>query len=293
MDTATRPGFGTLLRRWRRQRGRSQLALALDAAISARHVSRLEGDKVQPSRAMVLRLAACLDVPLRERDALLQAAGFAPLFAGRGLAHPALALARETLDRLLAAYEPWPALVVDRHWTLVQANRAVAPLLGGLPATLLQPPVNVLRLSLHPRGLAPQIENLPAWREHLLARLQRQCAATADPQLHALHTELAGLPMPVAGACGPPGLSSASDAGAPSAAPVTRLAAAESTSPSQPAIVPLVLNGPHGRLSFITTVTVFGAPHEALLAELAIETLLPADPGTAEALRRLAGTTPG
>jgi transcriptional regulator with XRE-family HTH domain len=261
MDRAATPGFGAQLRGWRQRRGLTQLALALAAEVSARHLSWLEADKSQPSRAMVLRLAERLDLPLRERNALLLAAGYAPMYGERPLADPALAPARAALQRLLDAHEPAPALAVDRHWNLVAANRAVPLLLQAVAPALRAPPVNVLRLSLHPQGLAPMIENLGAWREHVLARLQRQLHATGDAALVALRDELQALPAP----------------------------------PAQPdpghadeVVVPLVLATPHGRLSFLTTVTVFGAPHDVTLAELAVETLLPADDATAAALRALA-----
>lgn len=269
MDRAARAAsFGDLLRRWRQRRGLTQLALALDAEVSTRHLSWLETGRATPSRAMVLRLAERLDVPLRERNALLQAAGYAPLYAERALADPALAPAREALQRLLDAHEPWPALAVDRHWNLVAANRGVGALLSLVDPALTTPPVNVVRLSLHPRGLAPMIENLPVWRAHVLARLRRQVAATRDPELQRLHDELYVPP------------SHDGDGGA---------AEGKGTDLT---VVPLVLRTPLGRLAFLTTVTVFGAPHEVTLAELAIETLLPADADTAAVLRRLVGGAP-
>jgi transcriptional regulator with XRE-family HTH domain len=261
MDRPTAPAtFGQLLRRWRRQRGASQLGLSLDAEVSARHLSWLESGKAQPSRAMVLRLAERLDLPLRERNAMLLAAGYAPMYGERPLADPALAPARAALQRLLDAHEPAPALAVDRHWNLVAANRMVALLLAAVDPALRAPPLNVLRLSLHPQGLAPMIENLGAWRDHVLARLQRQIHATGDVALVALREELQALPAP------PP--------------------TPDGDRPDE-VVVPLLLATPHGRLSFLTTVTVFGAPHDVTLAELAIETLLPADAATAQALRGL------
>jgi transcriptional regulator with XRE-family HTH domain len=250
--------FGTLLRRWRLQRGLSQLALALEAGVSTRHLSWLETDKAGPGRAMVLRLAERLELPLRERNAMLLAAGYAPLYGERPLSDAALAPAREVVQRLLDAHEPAPALAVDRHWNLVAANRIVPLLMQSAAGWLREPPVNVLRLSLHPEGLAPMIENLAAWRTHVLGRLRRQIHATDDPALAALHDELQALPL--GGGAGDP------DAG-------------------DALVVPLVLCTPWARLSFLTTVTVFGAAHEVTLAELAIETLLPADAATAAALR--------
>ena len=262
MDRATAP-FGRLLRHWRTQRGRSQLALALQAGVSARHLSWLETGKAQPSRAMVLKLAEQLDVPLRERNLLLAAAGFAPLYAERPLADPGLAVARAVLQRLLDAHEPWPALAVDRHWQLVAHNRMVPLLLAGAAPELLAPPVNVLRVSLHPRGLAPRVANLRAWRAHVLARLQRQLAVTGDAALAELLDELQALPLTNSG--------KQDDA----AGPLSDVA------------VPLALHSPAGTLNFITTVTVFGAPHDITVSELAVETLLPADEATATALRSM------
>ncbi len=261
MDRVQAP-FGRLLRQWRQRRAVSQMALALEAEVSARHLSWLETGRAMPSRAMVLRLAERLDVPLRERNAWLVAAGYAPLYAERTLADPALAPARAAIDALLAAHEPWPALVVDRLWNLVAHNRPVGLLLGAVAPALREPPVNVLKLSLHPEGLAPMIEGLAGWRAHVLARLARQAAASGDAQLRRLHGEIAALPAPA----------SASTAHEPP--------------PADDAIaVPLVLHTPWGRLAFLTTVTQFGAPHDLLLSELAIETLLPADAATAAALR--------
>ena len=252
------PGFGAQLRRWRGQRGLSQMALALQAEVSARHLSWLETGKAAPSRAMVLRLAERLELPLRERNGLLTAAGYAPLYRERALADPTLAPAREALQRLLTAHEPWPALAVDRHWNLVAHNRMVPLLLQGLPAELMVPRVNVLRVSLHPLGLAPMIVNLGAWRAHVLQRVQRQATASGDPQLGALLAELQAMPGP----------------------------APEAGEAFDDVVVPLTLDTPFGRLEFITTITVFGAPHDVTLAEIAIETLLPADEATATRLRQ-------
>lgn len=253
--------FGPQLRRWRLQRGLSQLALALDAGVSARHLSWLETGRAQPSRAMVLRLSVRLELPLRERNALLLAAGYAPMYAEHAPSHPALGKALQAVQRLLDAHAPWPALAVDRHWNLVAANRMVPLLLQGLPESLRTPPLNVLRATLHPQGLAPMIVNLADWREHVLARLQRQWAACADPALQALLNELRALPAPPT--------------------------AAAPAGPGDEVATTLVLDTPHGRLAFITTVTVFGAPHDVWLSELAIETLLPADRATSEALHHL------
>src|SRR5262245_11204815 len=185
---------GALVRTWRQQRGLSQLDLAVEAEISQKHLSFIESGRSNPSRDMVLVLAEHLDVPLRERNAMLLAAGFAPLFRDRPLSDPALAGALATVERLLKAHEPFPALTVDRHWTMVGANAAVVPLLAGVDPALIKPPVNVLRVSLHPRGLAPLIVNLAEWRTHLLERLRRQIRLTRDPALETLLGELTAYP---------------------------------------------------------------------------------------------------
>lgn len=261
LGSSPRP-VGVLLRDWRQRRRLSQLGLALEADISSRHVSFLETGRAQPSRAMILHLAERLDVPLRERNTLLVAAGFAPVYPERPLDDPALQAARAAVDLVLAGHEPYPALALDRHWQLVAANRAVAPLLQGVRPDLLAPPVNVLRLSLHPAGLAPRIANLAAWRAHLLTRLGRQVEVSADPVLASLLDELTGLP----GGSGP-----------------------SEPPPTGPVIaVPLRLRGPAGDLSFLSTTMVFGTAVDVTLAELAVEAFFPADDATADALRRLA-----
>lgn len=238
----------------------SQLDLALDAGISTRHLSFVEGGRAQPSRDMVLRLAERLEVPLRDRNVLLAAAGYAPIFAERSLDDAALGAARRAVDTILRGHEPFPALAVDRHWTLVAANAAVAPLLTGCDPALLRPPVNVLRLSLHPEGLAPRIANRGEWRGHLLARLRRQIELTADPVLLALRQELEAFPAP------------------PGAVIHHR------QEPQQELFVPLRLKTESGVLSFVSTTTVFGTPVEVTLSELALETFFPADDATAAAL---------
>ena len=262
MNLMTAPTVGTLLREWRQRRRLSQLDLANDAEISTRHLSFVETGRSLPSREMVLRLADRLAVPLRERNSLLTAAGYAPMYRERPLDDPALAGARQAVQALLAAHEPWPALAVDRHWNLLVHNRAVAPLLAGVAPELLKPPVNVLRLSLHPQGVAPRIVNLAQWRAHLLERLAQQVAASGDAVLGALLGELRAL-----------GGDDGHDGAHPDAGGV---------------IVPLQLRAADGSvLSFISTTTVFGTPVDITLAELALETFFPADSRTAEVLRRL------
>ncbi len=250
---------GELVRRWRQLRRMSQLDLALEAEISTRHLSFIETGRSIPSREMVLRLAEHLDVPLRERNALLLAAGYAPAFQARKLSDPALRPAREAIDALLSAHEPFPALAVDRRWTLIAANRAVQPLIAGAAPELLKPPVNVLRLSLHPQGMAPRIANLAEWRDHLLYRLRRQHADSADAALGALVDELAAYP------CG-----------------ASRPRSAETLASIA---VPLRLRTENGILSFLSATMMFGAPLDATLSEIALETFLPADAETAAALR--------
>src|SRR5215216_351905 len=198
------PRVGPLLRDWRHRRRLSQLDLAVEAGVSTRHLSFIETGRARPSADMVLHLAERLEVPLRERNALLLAAGHAPVFGQHELDSPELEPVRAALDGVLAAHEPFPALAVDRHWGMVASNRAVAPLIAGADPALLAPPVNVLRLSLHPDGLAPRIVNLSEWRGHLLGRLAREVAATGDPALAALHDELAALPGPLPKPAPPP-----------------------------------------------------------------------------------------
>jgi transcriptional regulator with XRE-family HTH domain len=266
MMTTIRP-VGDHLRAWRQRRRMSQLALALEAEISTKHLSFLETGRAQPSRDMVLHLAERLDVPLRERNVLLLAAGYAPVFRERPLADPALQAARGAVDLVLQGHEPYPALAVDRHWTMVAANRAVTRLLGGAAAALLQPPVNVLRLSLHPDGLAPRIANLAEWRAHLIERLRRQVEASADTTLAELLRELSAYPAPRR----PQSASSVDDKNYAGV------------------VVPLRLVADGGVLSFFSTTMVFGTPVDITLAELALESFFPADAATADALRRLAG----
>lgn len=259
MSATLSPPIGSLLREWRQRRRLSQLELALDAEVSTRHLSCVETGRAQPSREMVLRLAEQLEVPLRERNRLLTAAGFAPMYGERRLDDPALDAARAAVEQVLRGHEPYPALAVDRHWNLVSHNRAVPPLLAGVSAELLVPPVNVMHLSLHPQGLAPRILNLAQWRAHAFARLRQQIAASGDPQLEALLTSLQDYPAP------------AHDAPPADAAMV----------------VPLQLASPAGVLSLFGTTTVFGTPVDVTLSELALETFFPADETTATALRAL------
>jgi transcriptional regulator with XRE-family HTH domain len=262
MVSATRP-VGDLLREWRQRRRLSQLDLACEAEISSKHLSFLETGRSLPSRDMVLHLAEQLDIPLRERNVLLLAAGYAPVFAERQLADPALDAARTAVDLVVAGHDPYPAFAVDGHWNVVTANAAMMSLCTAADASLLRPPVNMLRFSLHPAGLAPRIVNLGQWRAHLLERLRRQISLTADPILVELMTELRTYPDPDAGSPGAP------TAGQDYAGIVT----------------PLHLAVEGGVLALFSTTTTFGTPRDITLAELALECLYPADPATAEALR--------
>ena len=251
---------GEHLREWRQRRHLSQLDLAGDAEISARHLSFVETGRAAPSREMVLKLAERLDVPLRERNVLLVAAGYAPAFPQRALDDPALKAAREAINLILKAHEPNPALAFDRHWNLVSANRMVAPLLEGIPQRLLGQPFNILRLAFHPEGLAPRTVNLADWCGHLLERLHRQCEATADPELIKLYQDLKAYPIPAR--AGP-------------------LSADNVAIPFK-----LRLNGEV--LSFFSTSMVFGTPVDITLSELALETFFPLDDLTAARMRSIA-----
>lgn len=266
---ATATAVGDHLRQWRQRRRLSQLDLALDAEISTRHLSFLETGRAQPSRDMVLKLAEHLEIPLRERNTILVAAGFAPVFPQRSLDDPALASARKAVDIILAGHEPHPALAVDRGWNLVSANRMIAPLLEGVDSELLAGPANVLRLTLHPRGLAPRVVNLHEWRAHLLERLRREVELTADAGLSELLTELKAYPIP---------------GGQP-----TRRAHDEYGGVA----IPFRIQSPAGVLSFFSTTTVFGTPVDVTLSELTLETFFPADPETAAALRAVAASLDG
>lgn len=253
----TKNAFGQVLRDWRQRRHLSQLELAGEVDISTRHLSFVETGRSQPSRDMVLRLAERLEVPLRARNALLTAAGFAPVYAALPLDDPALKPARRALDHILSGHDPYPAVLIDRHWNLLSANKAAVRLMAGVDSSLLSPSMNVLRASLHPLGLAPRIENLAQWRTHLFERLGRDLDITADPALAALLEELRAYPG--------------------------------GEEPLDPqfggVVIPFKLRTDAGVLSMFTTTTMFGTPVEVTLSELMLEAFYPADDFSADALR--------
>src|SRR3954452_3163098 len=242
---------GPLIRTWRQRRRLSQLELALDAGVSTRHLSFVETGRARPSERMVIHLAEQLEVPLRERNQLLLAAGYAPAYPRRGLDEPELETGRGALERLLGGAEPVPALVVARQWEMVAPNRAVGLLLEGVAPHLLEPPVNALRVTLHPEGMAPRIRNLGEWRGQLVVHPPHDAQASGDPALAALHDELRGYPGPDV--------------------PVRE----------HDVFIPPQL----GDLSFLSTRTTFGTAVDVTVSELAIEAFFPADGATAAALQ--------
>jgi len=254
---------GALLREWRGRRRLTQLELALDAGVSARHLSFVETGRSKPGREMLLAVADELQIPFRERNQLLLAAGHAPAFPERPLADRELAPVREALDRVLAWHEPYPAVVFDRAWNLVAANAPMAELAASvdIDPALLEPPINILRTGLHPRGLAPLIVNLAEWRAHFLQRLARQIAISGDDDLRSLLDEVAGYPIP-AGEDG-----AATEAG------------------GGEILGPVRFRAPTGgEWSFFGMFAGFDTPFEVTTSELAIELLFPADRATAKAL---------
>jgi len=257
---AARPA-GQLLREWRERRRLSQLELSSQTEVSTRHISFVETGRSRPSAELILRLTEHLDVPLRDRNRVLLAAGYAPAYPETALEAPRLSTVREAVRRVLSGHEPYPAAAVDRHWHLMDANAGIALFTEGCDPGLLAPPVNVLRLSLHPDGMASRIANLPQWRAHLLDRLRRQATATADPYLERLHEELSGYPGGTVGSA---------VAGSESAAAEADLL-----------VVPLRYRRDDRELSFFSTTAVFGTPLDVTLAELAIESFFPADRETA------------
>ena len=260
-----KPTIGNHLRDWRQRRRLSQLDLACDANISPRHLSFVETGRSVPSREVILRLAEQLQIPMRERNVLLVAAGYAPMFVERSLDDPALAAMRRALDLVLEGQKPYPAFAFDRHWQIVASNGALPQLYEGVAEHLLTPPINGLRLSLHPDGLAPRIVNLAEWRGHLLARLRQQIDLTADAVLVALLRELSDYP-------GGRGTAAHGD-------------------PVASVVVPLRLSTSLGELSFFGTTMIFGTPVDITLSELALESFFAADAKTDAIVRRAAATS--
>lgn len=250
---------GELLREWRQRRRLSQLDVALDSAVSTRHLSFIETGRARPSREMVLHLADRLEIPLRDRNRLLLAAGFAPVFTEHTLVDDELGSVRDALERFLVAHLPYPAFVVDRRWNMLLANEAVSVLAGDVAPELLEPPANVLRLALHPDGLAPRIVNFDEWSAHLVHRLRGQAALTGDPELEELLAELVAYP----GVRDDPGLE---------------------PTPAEDILLPLRLRHGGSELSLFGTVTTFGTPLDVTLAELTLEAFYPADASTAAIL---------
>ena len=253
--------LGTQLKEWRSRRRMSQMDLALDAEISTRHLSFIETGRAKPSADMLMRLAERLDVPHRARNALLLAAGYAPDYRERPLASQEMDGVRAVVEHILKGHEPYPAIAVDRHWNMVAANDAIGILIEQVSPALLEAPVNVLRIALHPEGLAPQIVNFSEWRSHILDRLATQVETSADETLAALREEIAAYPS----------TSNDNEGGH-----------------DNPIAVPLILDTVVGRISFVSTITVFGTPVDVTLSELAIEAFFPADAESAEKLRALA-----
>ncbi len=256
--TRTEP-VGVLIRRWRERRGRSQLDLSSSTDVSTRHLSFVETGRANPSRVMIERLCDELDVPLRERNALYLAAGFAP--AHRESAFVDLGAAHAAVTAVLAGHQPNPALAVNVRWELLAANAAMEAFLGGVPEKLRTPPVNVLRATLHPDGLAPRIRNLAQWRTQVLRRVRRQLDRTAADGLADLLAELETYPAP---AGTPPGTGDG---------------------PGEDLVIPMRLSTEYGELALFYATTVFGAPRDVTLDEISIETFFPADAATAELLR--------
>ncbi len=259
MENGT-PTVGSYLREWRQRRRMSQLDLSVEANISSKHLSFVETGRSRPSRDMIQHLAEHLEIPFRSRNEIFLAAGFAPAFKERPLDDPEMKSALAAVNLVLTGHEPFPALAVDRHWNMVLANRCVTPLTTGVDAKLLVPPVNVLRATLHPDGLAPRILNLRQLRNNLLASLRRQVEMSADPVLAELYEELESYP-----------------------APASKLPPSENDFAG--VVVPMKVATEVGTLSLFTTLTVFGTPVDVTLSELAVEAFFPADPQTAEILR--------
>jgi transcriptional regulator with XRE-family HTH domain len=257
------PAVGVLVRDWRTRRRRTQLDLSLDVGVSTRHLSFVETGRSRPSPELVLALAEHLDVPLRERNRMLVAAGYAPRYSERSLDDPAMGQVRASLQRMIDAHHPYPGVVIDRRWDVVLANGAALALIDGLPAHVLQPAVNVFRLCLHPDGLAPRTRNLGDWANYLLRQVRRTAELTGDPRVAEVEQELLAYPnlagLPATGETG------------------------EWDDP--PLLVPLELEVGDLVLSLFTTLTTFGTPRDVTVEELCVELFFPADDATEVALR--------
>jgi transcriptional regulator with XRE-family HTH domain len=268
------PEIGEQLRALRQRRRLTQLELAAALGISTRHLSFLETGRSRPSRAMVLRFSAHMQLPLRACNALLVAAGFAPDYPERALSDPDLAAARRAIDLMLKGHEPYPAFAVDRHWMLVASNHGFRPFLGDVDMSLLKPPVNVLTFTLHPRGLGPRIANHRQWRTHVLAKLQHQFEVSGDGVIGSLLDELSAYPLP------------------PQADEPDDAASVVDDGRSLRFAVPFRLRTEYGVLSFFSTTTVFGTPIEVTLSELTLECFYPSDETTSQALHAARAALP-
>ena len=263
MPEAARRPVGELLREWRERRRLSQLDLAIQADISARHLSFVETGRSRPTATMILRLTEQLAVPLRERNVLLLAAGYAPAYPQHGLEAPELDNVRIALGQVLAGHEPFPAIVVDRWWDVRDANSGLALLSAGCAPALLKPPVNALRLALHPDGMSPRIVNLAQWRGHLLTQLRHRASALGDQRLHELHDELRGYP-----------------------------GGAQESFPAGDVVLPLRYQHGDQELVMFSISAKVSTATDVTVEELAIESFYPADAATASAFheaRRVSG----
>ncbi|MEU3563632.1 helix-turn-helix transcriptional regulator [Kitasatospora sp. NPDC006786] len=286
MGSPTGTGVGPLLRGWRERRQLSQLQLALRADSSARHLSFVENGRSRPSRELVLRLAEQLDVPVRERNTLLLAAGYAPHYRETPLDDPSMAALRGGLERLLAAHDPYPAVVVDGSFRVLAANRSLGLLINGVAPHLLEPPFNAIRVTLHPDGLAPRIVNLPQWRQHLLERMERQLELVRAEPLRRLYEEVRGYPEPpVEDPAGGPDGNGPAGNGPAAGGPVTGGPAVDGF----PFALPMRIRHEGRVLSFLSTIATFNTPVDVTVSELAMETFLPADTETARFLQAAVG----
>ncbi|WP_026310794.1 helix-turn-helix domain-containing protein [Parafrankia elaeagni] len=278
---------GVLLRGWREQRRLTQMDLAERESVSTRHISFVENGRSRPTSEMIIVLAEQLDVPLRERNQLLLAGGYAPAYSERDLTSPSMSAVSEAIDRVLTGLAPLPAVVVDRRWELVAANDAIVLFTTGVAPWLLDPPVNVLRLSLHPDGMAPRILNLPEWKAHLLDRLARQAEAAGDDVLRDLHAELSGYPAHAGhrardrDADGHHRQAATSKTTNRDNSDQERVGSRAGMWAANTIVVPMHYQSPRGELALFTATTVFGTPTDVTVSELAIETFYPADPASA------------